>query len=107
MKVIKWTAWDDKHNDDLSSKEEIEKYSVAVIKELRDKGYHFGAGYHQNGEHGVPVLDNGIYFQVSQRLWGEIMAKAFPEEFDNPEDPYNYVVWYLGAVEKDKFSYPE
>ena len=33
------------------------------------------------------------------------MAEAFPEEFDNPEDPYNYVVWYLGPTEKDKYIF--
>lgn len=107
MKVVKWTEWEDKHNYDLSSSEDIEKYSVAVIRELREKGYHFDGHYHQNGEYGVPVLDNGVHFQVSQRKWGSIMAKAFPEEFNNPDDPHNYVVWYLGGTEKNKFAFPK
>lgn len=107
MKVIRWTAWDNKHCDDIEGKDEIIKMSEAVAKELREKGYHFDGSYHQNGDYGVPVLDNGKYFQVTQRLWGEVMAMAYPEEFENPNNPYNYVVWYLGAVEKDKFSYPE
>lgn len=107
MKVIRWTAWDNKHCDDIEGKDEIIKMSEVVAKELREKGYHFDGSYHQNGDYGVPVLDNGKYFQVTQRLWGEVMAMAYPEEFENPNNPYNYVVWYLGAVEKDKFSYPE
>ena len=107
MKVVKWTEWDDEHNDDIESWHEIEEMSEVVAKELREKGYHFNGSYHQNGEYGVPVLDNGKYFQVTQRTWGGIMAEAFPEEFDNPDDPYNYVIWYLGPTEKDKYIFPK
>ena len=35
------------------------------------------------------------------------MAEAFPEEFDNPEDPYNYIVWYLGSGNHSEYIYPK
>ena len=38
MKVIKWTEWDDEHNDDIESWHEIEEMSEVVAKELREKG---------------------------------------------------------------------
>ena len=104
MKVIKWTTWDDKHGDDIESKEELDAMADAVVEELRKAKYHFDGYYHQNGDHGVPVLDNGKYFQASQRAWGEVMAMAYPEEFDNPEAPYNYIIWYLG--DRDLYVFP-
>ena len=107
MKVVKWTEWDDEHNDDIESCREIEEMSEVVAKELREKGYHFNGSYHQNGDYGVPVLDNGKYFQVTQRTWGGVMAMAYPEEFDDPEDTYNYVVWYLGPENPSECIYPK
>ena len=38
MKVVKWTEWDDEHNDDIESWHEIEEMSEVVAKELREKG---------------------------------------------------------------------
>ena len=106
MKVVRWTEWDDEHNDDIESCREIEEMSEVVAKELREKGYHFNGSYHQNGDYGVPVFDNGKYFQVTQRTWGGVMAMAYPEEFDNPDDPYNYIVWYLGPENPSECIYP-
>ena len=106
MKVIKWTTWDDKHIDDIENKEELDAMADAVVEELRKTKYHFDGSYHQNGCHGVPVLGNGKYFQVTQRVWGEVMAMAYPEEFDNPEDPHNYIVWYLGPKDRDLYVFP-
>ena len=107
MKVVKWTEWSDEHFDDIESKEELDAMADAVIEELRKTNYHFDGSYHQNGDYGVPVLDNGKYFQVTQRTWGGVMAMAYPEEFDNPEGPYNYIVWYLGQGDQDEYIFPE
>ena len=106
MKVVRWVEWDDEHYDDIESKEELDAMADAVVEELRKTKYHFNGSYHQNGDYGVPVLDNGKYFQVTQRTWGSVMAMAYPEEFDNPEDPYNYVVWYLGPGDRDLYVFP-
>ena len=104
MKVVRWTEWNDDYHFDYK---DIEEVSKAVAAELRSKGYHFDGHYHQNGDYGVPVLDDGRFVQVTQRSWGGIMAMAYPEEFDNLEDPYNYVIWYLGPEDRSKYVFPE
>ena len=104
MKVVKWTEWSYENDFDYS---DIEEVSKVVAVELRNKGYHFDGSYHQNGDYGVPVLDDGRHVQVTQRTWGGIMAMAYPEEFDNPEDPHNYAVWYLGPKDRDLYVFPE
>lgn len=103
MKVVRWAEWSDKDDFDYS---DIEEVSKVVAAELRNKGYRFDGHYHQNGDYGVPVLDDGRHVQVTQRTWGGIMAMAYPEEFDNPEDPYNYVIWYLGPGDRDLYVFP-
>ena len=104
MKVVRWTKWNDDYHFDYS---DIEEVSKVVAAELRNKGYHFDGSYHQNGDYGAPVLDDGRHVQVTQRTWGGIMAMAYPEEFDNPEDPHNYVVWYLGPEDRDLYVFPK
>ena len=49
----------------------------------------------------------GSTFRLLKELGGGIMAEAFPEEFDNPDDPYNYVVWYLGPEDRSKYVFPK
>ena len=82
---------------DVSTENDFLEAKEAVVQELRKTGYHFDGTYHQNGDYGVPVLDNGLYYEVSMRTWGKTMADAFPEEFDNSDNDYNYVRWYLGG----------
>lgn len=69
--------------------EEIEK---AVIEELRAHNYHFPGYYHQNADFGSPIIDDKYIFCTTQRRWGGIMAKAFPEEIDN-SDGMGYLEW--------------
>ena len=109
MKVVCWGEWDDSHWRDVAkmNKEERDRADRAVIESLRETGYHFDGWYHQNGLYGVPVLDTGKYYEVGMRSWGGIMVRAFPEEFDNPDDPYNYVVWYLGPGDHSKYVCPK
>lgn len=94
MKVVSWTKWDD-HYFEENNPDLYKKQIDATIEGLRKYKIHFDASYHQNGEYGVPVFDDGSRMQTSQRNWGEIMVKAFPEEFDDSESDMNYVVWYL------------
>lgn len=98
MKVVRWGEWDDLRWRDVAEMDEKEREEAdrAVIESLRETGYHFDGEYHQNGLYGVPVFDNGKYYEISMRSWGGIMARAFPEEFDDPDDQMNYVRWYLG-----------
>lgn len=92
MRVIGWTNWDDSR--DIHTYRNDPLYNDrrnAVIRELREKGYRFSGSYHQNGEYGVPVFDDGKALAVTQRSWGAIMADAFPKEVGT--DEYAYCVW--------------
>lgn len=91
MKIIKWTKWN-KEYPEFESAEEINCAEKEIIKELRNGNYHFNGYYHQNGEFGAPVFDNGKQYKATLRGWGAIMAKAYPEEVDDG-DGYGYCVW--------------
>lgn len=91
MKVVGWTEWDD-NTWSRTTEHTWDEARAAVIEALRAGQYKFTGDYHQNGDFGVPVLDNGEVFQVSQRQWGSIMADAYPEEHA-PADEYSYTRW--------------
>lgn len=91
MKVTGWTDWY------VSTYEEVPndlfcEAKEAVIDEMRERGYKFSGVYHQNGEFGTPIIDGQYLFLCSQRTWGDIMAKAYPDEI-NDSDGRGYVVW--------------
>lgn len=71
---------------------DVARVKNMISDELRLNGFKFDGRYHQHGETGVPVFDNHKTFQCSLRTWGEIMAKAYPEEIDN-SDGHGYLVW--------------
>ena len=94
MKVIGWTGWDDPRypEDDLNEPMPVfEERRQATIEELRKRNYHLDGFYHQGGELGVPVFDDGGWLRVTYRTWGQIMADAFPRETGG--DSMSYVVW--------------
>lgn len=98
MKIVGWTEWGDPRYKEMfpigGTYREVEVKVVRAIiaEELRTNGYKFTGSYHQNGDYGVPVFDNGEVFQCSQRIWGGIMAEAYSDEIDN-SDGYGYTVW--------------
>ena len=49
----------------------------AVIDCVRRNGFKFGGTYHQYGEHGLPMFEDGSVFFVSMRAWGDVMARAW------------------------------
>ena len=91
MKVTSWTDWDDSRYKELPN-DLLESAKYAVIKELRHRGYKITGGYHQNGDYGVPVINGRYLAKYTQRHWGWLMAKAYPEEIDN-RDNLAYTVW--------------
>lgn len=91
MKVTGWTDWENPRYEELSS-ELYDEAKEVVIFELRKQGYKFTGGYHQLGDSGVPIIDDKYRFECSQRAWGAIMAKAYPEEIDDT-DGYGYCTW--------------
>lgn len=98
MKIIGWTEWDDPNHKEMFrdggsyKAEDVDEAIKVISEELRKNGYKFSGIYHQNGDFGVPIFDNGEVFQCSQRMWGSIMAKAYPNEVHN-SDGYGYVDW--------------
>lgn len=102
MKIIGWTCWDDPNYTEMfedvavCDTPDIAKVKSIIAEELRSNGFRFDGRYHQGGETGVPVFDNNHTFQCSMRVWGEIMAEAYPEEIDN-SDGYGYLVWAWNA----------
>ena len=100
MKIIKWSNWDDDYVDRYAKNNghlpfySDEQYDC-VITAIREAGYKFSGDYHQNGDYGTPYFDNGIPFVLSQREWGDVMAKAWPEIIKE---------WRESIPEKDRFS---
>lgn len=98
MKITGWTYWDNPDYKEMFSVDEpctaMDEFNVKYLisGELRKNGYKFTGGYHQNGEFGVPIIDNKWLYQCSQRVWGGIMAMAYPDEIDD-SDGMGYVEW--------------
>lgn len=92
MRIIKWDKMDETQYPKMCDIENIQMAKDLIIKELREKGYHFSGEYHQNGEYGAPVFDNGEQYHTTLREWGAIMAEAYPDEVDNSNQE-GYRVW--------------
>ena len=95
MRVTGWTSWDNPAFQEMFpdggrySAEEDNEVRKLIARELRKNGYKFTGQYHQNGDFGVPIIDNEKVYQCSQRTWGEIMVMAYPDDPNNP----NYCSW--------------
>ena len=99
--VTDWTYWDNSKYEDANERDNLpddydySEWEDAVIKALREGGYKFSGYYHQDGATGVPVINGKYLFQVSYRVWGGIMAKAYPSE--NPSEN-DYIMYAWGAL---------
>ena len=97
IKIIGWTDWDNPEYKEMFPIGEpadwnaIEEVQQTIADELRANQYKFTGEYHQNGDYGVPIFEDGTVYQCSQRTWGAIMAMAYPEEVG--DDNCNYCVW--------------
>lgn len=96
MKVTGWTYWEDERYGDLPNDEFDMAWSV-VGSTLCGCHYKFTGTYHQNGDYGVPIIDDKWKFTVSQRTWGQLMAEAYPDICDG--DGMDYVLWAWMAPE--------
>lgn len=94
MKVVGWTNWDNTKYRNLSpSEQENREYIDAIIAELRSNRYMFSGTYHQEGEYGCPVFEDGSKFAGRTRCWGRIMAEAFPSTVSHACIGLTYVIW--------------
>ena len=73
-----------------------------VVDCIRRNGFKFGGFYHQGGEFGMPMFDNGTVFFVSLRHWGHLMYEAWEPDGD---DPYGYA-FYAWDYEVGECKYP-
>lgn len=112
MKIIGWTCFDDPNREELYpisqpvSWEDLYEVEDMIAEEIRSKGYKFSGYYYQGGQYGCPVFDNGKWYGVSFRRWGEIMAKAYDDHGDEP-DTWNYTKWAWIAPEEETYPNPD
>lgn len=111
MKIVGWTEFDNSQYEDMFpiggsyTMEEVDEAKDIIAKELRDKGYKFNGYYHQDGDYGVPIFENGEAFRCTFRTWGGIMARAYPDEIDN-SDGLGYCDWAWDIPENQKMVVP-
>ena len=80
-----------------------EESDRVVVECIRRNGFRFGGFYHQGGEFGMPMFEDGTVFFVSLRHWGHLMYEAWEPE---GKDPYGYAL-YAWDYEVGKCKYPE
>lgn len=113
MKVTGWTWWENPDYKDLSLigssppfEDRWDEAKELIAKEIRDRGYKFTGGYHQNGDFGAPIIDNEWLFMASQRAWGHMMVRAYPDEIDD-SDGYGYCKWAWIVPEGEEMITPK
>ena len=110
MKIIGWTWYGNPDYVEMFpiglntepncdwNRHEVEK---VIVEELRNKGYRFTGDYHQNGDFGVPIFDNGMVATFTKRQWGALMYKAYPNE-EGYEEGLEYVKWAWNWLEMNE-----
>ena len=72
---------------------------------IRRNGFKFSGEYHQYGECGMPMFDDGSVLFCSWRHWGSIMAEAWDPDGDKGLD---YMDFYMsGFVADDEIVAPK
>lgn len=94
MKIVGWTWYGNSEYKAIicNRYEQIAHIEKIIAEELRNKGYKFTGDYHQHGDYGVPIFNNGKTYECSQRTWGDIMRQAYPDDIDN-SDGLGYTDW--------------
>lgn len=105
MKIVKWDMFDTRKYDDFENQEERETAIRILVDDIRKNRYHFSGYYHQNGESGAPVFDNGKQLQFSLRGWGGVMAEAYPDEAGG-SDGTGCCAWSWKNANESLVKYP-
>ena len=97
--VVGWTNYFDDRFPTFEgvSQEDYRAGWLAVVDEVKRKGYHFAGDTHQYQPFGTPVLNNGEALHCSEREWGWLMADAWlpvSDEFPYGDD-FRYMLWYI------------
>ncbi len=87
--VTGWTSWKDSEIYVFEgSGIGFDDAFLAVVKEMKAKGYRFSGPAHQNDPNCVPVLNGGVPFMLSLRMWGAVMASVLDDMC-----AHGYVKW--------------
>ena len=108
MKVTGWCKYKSniynsyKELDSITEDNLIKEYNgedveECIIKELKDKGIRFDGPYHQNGDYGIPIIDDKFVVMGSYRWWGALVAEA-----DGLKRDFAYMDWYMVDEEQEK-----
>lgn len=80
-KVVGWCKWSDKYRDWHDVHHCDDGARLAIMNEIRRNKYKFGGTYHQQGEFGCPVMEDGTVYIVTMRSWGSIMADVWGGDY--------------------------
>lgn len=114
IKVVKWVS-DEEVSDDQAIgwlgghingekwdkyirdfQPEVRPYLSAVFQEIKKHRLRFGGDYHQYGEMGVPLFNDGKALCLSFRAWGDLMAAAW-NSIENTTK-YSYMDFYVNCL---------
>lgn len=100
MKVTRWVKYDGEYENGKDGlitvdNDKFDDVWNCVREELERRNIKFDAVYHQNGEYGVPVIDDRYVLQVSMRMWGALVAES-----EGNMRNFNYMDWYMSDDDK-------
>ena len=123
MKIVKWTRGLDcpgtgkqkqrypAFGDDFSGMP-VEEYSRlwaeaerVVVDCIRRNGFKFSGDYHQYGDFGMPLFDDGRIFFVSWRHWGHLVYRAWNPDGNNPMGYCKYAFGW--DIPEEEYCYPK
>lgn len=102
IKVIGWTDIYNANYPECTLSDRSSVYYKAVIEALKENEYKFTGDYHQNGEYGAPVFNDGTLLFLSIDEWGWIIAKTYGIYNEYGQlDRYKWA-WLVPQEEKEK-----
>jgi hypothetical protein len=108
MKVVKMVDGDDADKYPICDDQNNYKdFWNCVKKFLIDKNIKINGSWHQNWKYGTPLVkhEGKIYaFNVSQRVWGKMMADAFDPD---DQDPLAYTKWAFAIPDGEHITVDE
>lgn len=105
IKVIGWVDWDSNYPEALDGFCIPYKYLIPLIEEIKSKGQKFSGDMHQNCDKCCPLFSNGEVLHCTQRVWGDIMARCWEENYD--DDKYAYTKWAWDVPDNQEICIPE
>lgn len=72
----------------------LSEMETCIINHCKEKGIRFSGDYHQNGDYGIPVIDDKYMFFCTLREWGYVMAQS-----DGDNSDMGYLKYYLHGNE--------